>query len=484
MKLTNKAMLVTYADSLAGDLKETEKVIDSHFNNAVGGIHILPFFPSSGDRGFAPMEYDHVDPAFGDWDDIERLSSKYYLMCDFMANHISKRSAYFQDFLEKKSDSPYADYFINYREFWKGEPSQEDYDKLYRRKPRAPYIEEKFKDGSIEKIWCTFGEEQVDLDLSKKKTREFVEENLGNLVKRGLNLIRLDAVAYGSKRPGTACFFVEPDIWELLGWIDGILEESGADFLPEIHHHFSVRDKLASHGYWTYDFALPMLVLHALYSGSAGHLSEWLTKSPRRQFTTLDTHDGIGILDVGGLLTEEEIDFTKNAVYSKGSDVKPEYNTVNYNNLDIYQLNCTYYSALGNDDKAYLIARAIQVFAPGIPQIYYVGLLAGKNDLVLLEETREGRNINRHYYDPEEIESEMKRPIVQKILHLLEFRNTFPAFALDGEIEVTQKDGGSTISIIRTKDNCTARLEADLVNWDLKISYGSTSSAEKQLFVN
>ena len=124
--------------------------------DVVGGVHILPFFPSSGDRGFAPMDYSKVDEAFGDWSDIEALSQDYYLMFDFMINHISAKSPYFLDFLEKKDESAYADLFIRYKKFWpNGEPTQEDVDLIYKRKPRAPYRIAKFADGSEEKVWCT-----------------------------------------------------------------------------------------------------------------------------------------------------------------------------------------------------------------------------------------------------------------------------------------------------------------------------------------
>ncbi len=146
-----------------------------------------------------------------------------------------------------------------------------------------------------------------------------------------------------------------------------------------------------------------MLVLHALYSGHVNRLVHWMEICPRKQFTTLDTHDGIGVVDVKDLLTDEETEETREAL-CKGANVKKIYSTEAYNNLDIYQINCTYYSALGNNDQAYLLARVLQCFAPGIPQIYYVGLLAGENDIELLESSKEGRNINRHYYDLEEIE--------------------------------------------------------------------------------
>lgn len=128
-KLENKVMLITYSDSMGHNLKDLEKILSEYFRDAVGGVHILPFFPSSGDRGFAPMDYTKVDPAFGGWEDVERLADKYYLMFDYMINHISAQSEYYKDFLAKKEDSEYKDLFIRYKDFWEGgEPTQEQVD--------------------------------------------------------------------------------------------------------------------------------------------------------------------------------------------------------------------------------------------------------------------------------------------------------------------------------------------------------------------
>ena len=148
----------------------------------------------------------------------------------------------------------------------------------------------------------------------------------------------------------------------------------------------------------------------------------------------MDTHDGIGVVDVKDLMTDEECEATREALYEQGANVKKKYSSAEYNNLDIYQINCTYYSALGNNDQAYILARVLQCFAPGIPQIYYVGLLAGENDIDLLERTKEGRNINRHYYSLEEIDETVQRPVVQQLFNLLKFRNNSVAF--DGEFSV------------------------------------------------
>lgn len=437
MKIKNQAMLITYADSLGKNLKELNEVLETQLTGVVGGLHVLPFYPSSGDRGFAPINYQKVDPAFGTWEDIRALSQNYYFMTDFMINHLSQASDEFQDFLAKHEDSQWKDLFIRYKKFWpQGEPTKAEVDLIYKRKPRAPYFEAEFSDGSTEKVWCTFDEQQIDLDVTTETTKQFIKENLTFLVEQGAAIIRLDAFAYANKKLGTNCFFVEPEIWETLEESAEIVHSKGAEVLPEIHEHHTIQQKIADHGYYVYDFALPMLVLYSLYSGKVDRLAHWMEICPRNQFTTLDTHDGIGVVDVKDLMTDEEIEFTREKLYEQGANTKKIYSSEAYNNLDIYQINSTYYSALGDDDDAYLLARVLQCFAPGIPQIYYVGLLAGKNDIELLERTKEGRNINRHYYDRDEIKEECKRPVVQKLFKLLKFRNTCEAFNGELQLEV------------------------------------------------
>ena len=480
--MENKIMLITYADSLGKNMGELKEILDTYFSKAVGGVHILPFFPSSGDRGFAPMRYDVTDERLGTMDQVKALSGEFYLMFDFMVNHISRQSEYFQDFLKNKDASPYKDLFIRYKDFWEnGEPTQEQVDKIYKRKPRAPYIEAEFADGTTEKIWCTFGEEQIDLNVDTPTTRKFIRDTLVGMCENGASIIRLDAFAYAVKRAGTSCFFVEPEMWDLLYEIQDTVKPYGVMILPEIHEHYSIQMKIAEKGFWIYDFALPMLVLHALYSGRGDRLKHWLEISPKHQFTTLDTHDGIGVVDVKDLLTDAEIEETKDNMFTKGANVKRIYNTEAYNNLDIYQVNCTYYSALGNHDDAYLLARAIQFFAPGVPMVYYVGAMAGANDLELLESTKEGRNINRHYYTKEEVAEEFKnRKIVNDLNRLMEFRNTHPAFDIEGSCEV-ELPQTHLLKITRSSGDAKAVLEADLKAKAFTITYTGEGSANMEL---
>jgi len=434
MALQNKVQLITYPDSLGGNLLTLHYVLRKHLRDAVGGVHILPFYPSSADRGFAPITHDEVDPQFGSWVDIEKIGADFDLTVDFMVNHISRQSPFFQDYLENGDLSEYADMFLGFHKFGPDGISDEDLAKVYTRKPRPPYLEIQRPDGSNERVWCTFDYEQIDLDWASPLTRAVMRNSLIRLGRSSAKMIRLDAFAYTTVEIGTNCFFREPAVWELLDWLKDCVQPFGADVLPEVHEAHGYQLKLSEHDHWCYDFALPMLVLHTLYHHTGKRLREWLAICPRKQITTLDTHDGIGIVDVANLMSQEEIDSTMEGLFEQGSNAKKIYSGPEYQNLDIYQINCTYYSALNHDDDAYIAARAIQFFAPGIPQVYYVGWLAGENDTDLVELTRNGRDINRHNYTIEEVAEQVQRPVVQRLMKLMRFRSSHPAFNGDFSI--------------------------------------------------
>jgi sucrose phosphorylase len=431
-KLSNQIMLITYPDSMGNNLKDLKKVLDKYFRGAIGGVHILPFFPSSADRGFCPTTYNVVDEAFGSWDDIEAIGEEYYLMYDYMINHLSGESEIYKDFLEKKDDSKYRDFFIRYKDFWsKGEPDEHDIEIMYRRK-EIPWVEARFKDGTSEKIWTTFSDYQIDINQHSEEAKKFHRENLRFLSSHGGTLLRLDAVAYAAKKEGTSCFFAEPEIWELFDECDEILEGTDSILLPEIHEHCFMQQKVGSRGYYVYDFQLPMLLLNAIYFKNSTYLKNWMKICPRKQFTTLDTHDGIGVVDCRYLMPDEELLATRRHCFEMNPDCFAMYERagqkLDLDKFDTLQINCTYYDAVGADDNLYYLARAVQFFTPGIPQLYYVGYFAGKNDFELYSKTLQNRDVNRHYYSEEEIEKESKRTIVKDLHDLMVFRNSHSAF--------------------------------------------------------
>ncbi len=443
-----RPQLLTYPDSLGGDLRSLDALLRGPLHGLFRGVHVLPPFPSSGDRGFAPLSYREIDARFGSWTDIERLSAEYDVVLDLMINHLSRQSPEFRDFQRRGRSSPYADLFITLDKVWPdGDPPADDVARIFLRKPDAPFTTVTIAEtGAKERVWTSFGtadwSEQIDLDVTSPLTRSLVTDWLRSLAGHGVRIVRLDAVGYVIKKPGTSCFMVEPDIYEFLAWVTGVADALGLTVLPEVHAPYPTHEQLTAHDLWTYDFVLPGLVLHSLATGDGRRLAAHLARSPHRQFTTLDSHDGIPIRpDLDGILGPDEMRSLADEIVRRGGNVNRILSKADAEGVDIHQLNCTYYSALGCDDDRYLTARAIQLFARGVPQIYYVGLLAGENDEGAVARTGEGRAINRHDYTPAEIEAALARPVVRRLLDLIRLRNTHPAFEGELAVEVDGRGG-------------------------------------------
>ena len=487
MPVKNKVQLITYPDSLGGDLKSLHEAIETHFPNAFqGGIHILPPFPSSGDRGFAPLTYLDIEPSFGGWDDVRKLGEKHDILLDLMVNHLSAQSVFFKDFLQHGSQSQYADLFLTVDKIWEGgEIPGEDFAKIFLRR-EEPYSDFTVGDtGGKVRVWTTFGKttpsEQIDLDVNSPATRQLLTDFFTNFSQNGVKIVRLDAVGYITKKPGTSFFFVEPEIYEFLDWITELAHSLGIELLPEVHAHHTIQEKLAQNGHWIYDFILPYRVLEALFERDSTDLVAYLKDRPEKQFTMLDCHDGVPIKpDLDDLYDGARARKLVDTCLERGSNLSlikaPKYRDPD--GFDVHQIRGTYYSMLGADDDAYLAARAIQFFAPGVPQVYYVGLLAGENDQAALTEGGDGRDINRHNYSLNEIKQEVGREVVHRLLKLIEFRNSHPAF--DGDVQIIQSTK-EEFAIEWRRDSQFCRLDVDLLSMQSEISF-SNSVGESEKF--
>jgi sucrose phosphorylase len=433
----NRVQLITYPDSLGGDIPALVRVLDGEFPGLFpGGVHLLPPFPSSGDRGFAPTTYDEIDPRWGTWDDVRRLGERAPLMVDLMVNHLSARSAEFRDFQARGLDSPWSGLFIPLDQVWAGgEPSPGDLERIFLRRPRPWSTYPIGPSATPTRVWTTFGKadpsEQVDMDWRSPRFRELVAGILGRFAGRGVRFVRLDAVGYMVKRAGTACFMVQPETDELLDWLDRVAGQHGLTLLPEVHARPDVTAALAARGSLVYDFVLPYRVLEALILGDATRLAAHLAARPSRQVTMLDCHDGIPVKpDLDGLYSPVDVRRVVDVCAARGGDFSRVMARGHQDpdGFDVHQIRGTLYSLLGRDDDAYIAARAIQLFAPGVPQVYYVGLLAGENDDAASGATGDGRELNRHNFTLDEIRDARRRGVVQRLERLIRLRNAHPAF--------------------------------------------------------
>ncbi len=441
--MRNQVQLITYVDRLSnGGFNALHSLLKGPLAGIFGGVHLLPFFtPMDGtDAGFDPTDHTQVDARLGTWEDVQALGGTTDLVADLIVNHISSSSPQFLDFLEKGPDSQYADMFLTFERVFPRGARESDLLRIYRPRPSLPFSPITLLSGERKLLWTTFNPEQVDIDVRHPQAEAYLGSILRKFQAAGIKIIRLDAVGYAIKKPGTNCFMI-PETFEFITELTEKAHKLGIDVLVEIHSHYLKQIEIAHRVDWVYDFALPPLVLHALFKSDARPLARWLSISPRNAVTVLDTHDGIGVIDAGadsdgapGLLSPGEIDNLVETVHRRSRGQSKRATGAAASNLDLYQVNCTFLDALGGREAEYLIARSLQFFAPGIPQVYYVGLLGGGNDMELLARTGVGRDINRHYYTPAEIEAALERPLVQKQMELIRLRNTHPAFG--GEFQV------------------------------------------------
>ena len=283
--------------------------------------------------------------------------------------------------------------------------------------------------------------------------------------------MRLDAVAYAPKEPGEKNFLNELGTWEVLEKVRKLADKYNLTLLPEIHASYGEKnyEQIAKQGYMTYDFFLPGMIIDALESGNGSTLEKWAKELMEKEIhvvNMLGCHDGIPLLDLKGLIPEERIQQIIDTVVARGGYVKDLHGQKNV----YYQVNATYYSALGEDDKKMLMARALQMFMPGKPQVWYLDLFAGKNDHEAVKRAGAGghKEINRTNLSAAQIEELMKTDIVKEQLKLLHFRNVSKAFGFDAELAVSTE--GETITFIWTNQGESATLRANLKTFEYEIT--------------
>lgn len=327
---------------------------------------------------------------------------------------------------------------------------------------------------------------QMDVNAKSDLIWEFYQETLEKVSSFGGKILRLDAFAYLHKQVGETNFFNTPGTWSYLSKIKKIADEHDLMLLPEIHAEYGVKlhEEVAEEGYFIYDFFLPGLTIHTLESKNNSALLKWIHEIVDKKYKTvnmLGCHDGIPVLDLKGkevngaynkgLLEDKEIENIMTTILNRGGRVKNLYDAEG-NKISYYQVNATYFSALDENETKLLMARAIQMFMPGIPQIWYLDLFAGKNDYEAADKAGSGghKEINRTNLSLEQINEGLQKEIVLKQLALIRFRNTCKAFS--GKIKVNSS-GSNKIDISWNFEGEEATLFIDLISSELKVHHKS-----------
>ncbi len=504
-KITNGVMLNAYPDSIGNALSDTITMLEMpEFKDVFSLFYILPtFFNSDLDRGFSIIDYN-LNKDLVSKDDLEALEKlNIQLKFDIVLNHLSVASPQFKDLLKNGDQSKYKDFFINWNAFWEGNgtmgddgviiPKKEFLDKLFMRKSGLPILKVPFPDGTEKPYWNTFYQKvnednsflgQMDVNAKSELVWDFYEETLQKVSHFGCKILRLDAFAYLHKEVGQSNFFNKPGTWQYLERIKQIADKKDLTLLPEIHAEYGLHlhDEVAEEGYQIYDFFLPGLTIHTIENTNSQALIKWAKEIVSKDYKTvnmLGCHDGIPVLDLKGksvngfynkgLLEDNEIEAIMSKIMERGGRVKNLYDPAG-NKISYYQVNATFFSALGEDEQKLLLARAIQVFMPGIPQVWYLDIFAGKNDYDAADAGGNAghKEINRTNLTMKNVEEGLKRNVVLNQLKLLRLRNTSKAFLGSVRINETSDE---IIDIKWVNQNDYAHLIANLKTRNFTITY-------------
>lgn len=338
---------------------------------------------------------------------------------------------------------------------------------------------------------------QMDLNARSELVWQFYEDTLRKVSQYGAKIIRLDAFAYLHKEPGQPNFFNRPGTWDYLERLRGIAQKYNLVIFPEIHAEYGagIHEEIAGEGYPIYDFFFPGLVIDALERGSSEALVRWIGEIQSRGLQTINmlgSHDGIPVLDLKGkevdgnytpgLLTDEQIEAVVETIIARGGLTKNLYNAEG-KKIDYYQVNATFFSALGEDQQKMRLARAIQMFMPGVPQVWYLDLFAGTNDYAAAQRGRTAghKEINRTTLKMIDIESGLKRLIVRDQIELIRLRNTSPAFK--GTATVLDAEPHQ-LHIHWEHPEGTATLKADLRNHSFSVYEGKGKSIDEPVIAH
>jgi len=489
--------LITYGDTLNESNTPPLQVLHRFHREYLAGIfdliHILPFHPYSSDDGFSVIDYKAIREDLGTWEDVESLSKDCRIMADAVINHMSSQSRWFKQYLAGNPE--FADFFIDY-------DPHEDLSAVVR--PRTSPLLTCYKDasGSDRHIWTTFSADQVDLNFRNPSVLLAVIDVLFFLISKGASLLRLDAVTFLWKEPGTACANLERT-HALIKIMRSAVSALRDDIVAITETNVPHRENVAYFGngydeaHMVYNFALPPLIAHGLIQGNGRHLSQWakglsLPSDEVCFFNFSASHDGVGVRPVEEILNADELQQLVDATVAAKGEVSSR--TMTDGKQRPYELNCTFLDlvAKAGEPEAvtvsrFVAAQAIVLAMPGVPAIYIQSLLGTRNDFDLMEETGRARSINRSRHDYSAIEGKLadtdglEGKIFSALTRLIRIRREQTAFNPYAEFKVIdlgdsvfallrggKADGQRICSIINLDGkNVDVQIEADVAGIDL-----------------
>ncbi|MEB7916647.1 sugar phosphorylase [Enterobacter mori] len=460
-------VLITYADQFSATGEKALPVFTRFYNkwlsHSFSHVHLLPFYPWSSDDGFSVIDYHEVAPETGTWSDIAELKQSTSLMFDYVCNHMSAKSQWFANYLQQTPG--YEDFFISV-------DPETDLSAVTR--PRALPLLTPFTlhDGSVRHLWTTFSEDQIDLNFASPDVLIAMVDVLLHYLMEGANYIRLDAVGFMWKIPGTHCIHLE-QTHQLIQLFRAITDAVAPGTVIITETNVPHKDNISYFGngeneaQMVYQFSLPPLVLHAIHRQDVRTLSQWassleLPSTKTTWFNFLASHDGIGLNPLRGILPESDILSLVEKLQQEGALVNWKNNPDGTRSP--YEINVTYLDALSpknapdNERIArFILAHAVLLSFPGVPAIYIQSALGSRNDYEGVERLGYNRAINRKKYIVSEIDSELssktgvRHKIFKQLSELIAIRRAEQIFHPDSHA-LFETSGEHILKIIRVTE--------------------------------
>ena len=438
-------LLITYADNVNKGVfgKKINDFIlfyEKYFSSILDTIHFLPFFPSSGDGGFSVKNHEEIDPVFGIWDDIKKLSKNTNIMTDLVLNHASSKGKWFKNFVSNKN--PGKDYFFTIDKKY-------DYSNVIRPRDHDLLKEVKLQN-QTKYLWCTFSYDQVDLNFKNPEVLlEFIILIL-KLSNYGVKIFRLDAVAFIWKETGTTCLNLS-ETHEIIKLLRDIVDQIDKNIIIVTETNLPKNENLSYFGkndeaHWIYNFPLPPLITYTFLFGDSTSLTKWSMKMPPAQvgnayLNFIASHDGIGMRPAEGLLSDDEISKMLERLKKNGSQFSMR--KLSSNEDKVYEANISLFSALQFTDidkegnfvlERFIASHCIILAIEGVPAFYFNSFFATKNDDKSYLNSEVKRDLNRHKWDYSNLEAMLKdKNSVENICYellkkLISIRKVQPAF--------------------------------------------------------
>lgn len=435
---------ITYGDTVVSPgekpLTVLTRFLGERLTGVLSSVHVLPFYPSTSDDGFSVVDYHQVDPQLGGWPDIVALAGRFKLMADLVINHASSKSAWFENF--KAGVDPGKDYFVTC-------DAETDLSAVVR--PRSlPLLQEVETSEGTKHVWCTFSNDQVDLNFKNPQVLLEIVRIIALYLQKGVKLLRLDAVAFLWKEPGSSCLHLQ-QTHEIIKLLRTLVEHRDPQAVLITETNVPNRENLtyfgnANEAHVIYNFSLPPLLVQALATGTNRYLKTWMMSMPPAQLGTaylnfIASHDGIGLRPTEGLMSDEEIDAFVETMQRFGGKISTRRTPEGAEKP--YEINISLFDALqgtvqggpdGFQEERFLCAHTIMLALEGIPAFYIHSLLATHNDEDKLQRAGHNRAINRRQWDYEEISLLLDKPdshhrrIFVELCRIIRVRRRQPAF--------------------------------------------------------